>query len=159
AFSSNSDVLYLSSMTYVYQFDLTSGNIAATQQTVAIYDGFYSPSPPLATSFYLAQLAPDGKIYIVCGNSTLDIHVINNPDSLGLSCDVCQHCIHLPAFNAFTIPNHLNYFLGADTTSTICDTVTNITNNLRERNIMEVYPNPVVSENVTLKYDVLPISS
>ena len=26
----------------------------------------------------LSQLAPDGKIYINCGNSTMDIHVINN---------------------------------------------------------------------------------
>ncbi|MCX6292390.1 MAG: hypothetical protein NT126_11600, partial [Bacteroidetes bacterium] len=122
AFSPNSQVLYVSSMNYVYQFDVTSTNVASTKTTVAIYDGYYSPQPPLATVFYLSQLAPDGKIYINCGNSTIDMHVINYPDSLGLSCNLCQHCIHLPTFNAFTIPNHPNYFLGAETGS-LCDTV------------------------------------
>ncbi|MCX6292657.1 MAG: hypothetical protein NT126_12995, partial [Bacteroidetes bacterium] len=122
AFSANSQILYVSSMNYVYQFNVSVVNIPATQTTVAVYDGFYSPQPPLATVFFLSQLAPDGKIYINCGNGTLDIHVINYPDSLGLSCNLCQHCIHLPTFNAFTIPNHPNYFLGAETGS-LCDTV------------------------------------
>ena len=55
AFSPNSKVLYLSSMKYVYQFDLSASNIAASKTTVAVYDGYYSPQPPFATSFYLSQ--------------------------------------------------------------------------------------------------------
>ncbi|MCX6290300.1 MAG: T9SS type A sorting domain-containing protein, partial [Bacteroidetes bacterium] len=146
AFSPNSLVLYASSMNYVYQFDVTASNIAATQTTVAIYDGYYSPQPPLATLFYLSQLAPDGKIYINCGNSTVDIHVINYPDSLGLSCDLCQHCIHLPTYNGFTIPNHPNYFLGVESGS-LCDTVLAVQSSQVQNLKLSVFPNPTSSNS------------
>ncbi len=123
AFSPNSKVLYLSSTNYIYQFDLTDADIPASKATVAVYDGFYSHHPLLKTTFYLTQLMSDGKIYVVTGNGTDYLHVINNPDSIGLGCNVCQHCLHLPQDNHFTIPNYPNYFLGADTTSSLCDTL------------------------------------
>src|SRR5205085_5192250 len=63
AFSASSQFLYVSSTTYVYQFDMNAVDIAASKTTVAVWDTFYSPSPPAATVFYLAQLGPDGKIY------------------------------------------------------------------------------------------------
>lgn len=158
AFSPNSKVLYVSSTSYVYQFDLNAPNIPASQTTVAVWDGYYSPQWPLATTFYLSQIAPDGKIYINCGNSTLDIHVINYPDSLGFACDVCQHCIHLPAYNGFTIPNHPNFFLGAEVGS-ICDTITSITR-LSEADLnLSVSPVPVISQNITISYSPSPESS
>jgi hypothetical protein len=159
AFSSNSRVLYVSSTSYIYQYDLTATNISSSQVTVATWDGFYSPNPPLAATFYLAQLAPDGKIYICCTNSTLDIHVINNPDSLGLSCDVCQHCVHLPAYNAFTIPNHPNYHLGTWQGSS-CDTLDVGIHNaaLTMQDDVNIFPNPVtrilyaaLNQNIKLK--------
>lgn len=145
AFSPNSKVLYVSSTRYVYQYDLTSANIPSTQITVAVWDGFYSPVPPYATSFSLAQLAPDRKIYIATGSSTEDIHVINYPDSLGLACNVCQHCIHLPTIIGTTVPNFPNYFLGADTNSTICDTLRLGIDNAEftMQNDVNVFPNPV----------------
>jgi hypothetical protein len=59
---------------------------------VATWDGF-EENGFFATTFYLAQLAPDGKIYINSNNGVSYLHVINNPDSLGLACDVCQHCV------------------------------------------------------------------
>ncbi|MCX6290297.1 MAG: hypothetical protein NT126_00865 [Bacteroidetes bacterium] len=155
AFSPNSKVLYVSSQNYVYQFDINSSNIPSSQTTVAIYDGFYSPQFPLASTFYLSQLAPDGKIYINCGNGSVDIHVINYPDSLGLSCDLCQHCIHLPTYNGFTIPNHPNYFLGAEIGS-LCDTVLTVNSfNLAPNNSFHVFPNPVTSGDLTFTYNVL----
>ena len=141
AFSPNSQILYAASTLYVYQFDLTSSNIAATKQTIATWDGYYSPAFPLASTFYLPQLAPDGKIYINCTNSTVDIHVINYPDSLGMFCDLQQHSVHLPAYNAFTIANHPNYFLGALAGSP-CDSLTpvkEITNNTIP---IRINPNP-----------------
>ncbi|HRF38555.1 MAG TPA: hypothetical protein PK198_07190, partial [Saprospiraceae bacterium] len=61
--------------------------------------------------FYLAQLAPDGKIYINSNNGVRYLHVINQPDSLGLACDVCQHCVELPSINALSLPNFPNYRL------------------------------------------------
>jgi WD40 repeat protein len=145
AFSEDSKILYVSSMSYIYQYDMTSSNVLATQTIVAINDTFASPSPPFYTTFFLSQLAPDGKIYVNCGNGTLDMHVVNYPDSLGIVCAVCQHCIHLPSFNAFTIPNFPNYFLGADTTSSICDTVhLGIQNaELKMQDELNLFPNPV----------------
>ncbi|MCX6290572.1 MAG: T9SS type A sorting domain-containing protein, partial [Bacteroidetes bacterium] len=64
-----------------------------------------------------------------------------------------QHCIHLPTFNAFTIPNHPNYFLGAETGS-LCDTVlaTNYSN-LSFTGSLQVFPNPVLSNSeITFSY-------
>ena len=143
AFSLSGRYLYISSTFYVYQFDMQATDIAASQFTVAVWDTFYAPHTPFATVFYLSQLAPDGKIYINCSNSTTVIHVINYPDSAGLSCDVCQNCIQLPAFNGFTIPNHPNYFLGAEG-GTVCDSLTSdiptITTSIESFNI---FPNPV----------------
>jgi len=155
AFSPSSNILYVSSTSYVYQFDLTAANVPASQTTVAVWDGFYSPQFPFATTFYLSQLAPDGKIYINCGNSTLDMHVINYPDSLGMACGVCQHCIHLPAFKGFTIPNYPNYFLGSET-GTICDSLTSILERKKSVLKLEMFPNPITSENVTFTYSTLP---
>ncbi len=140
AFSANSKVLYASSSDYIFQFDLTASNIPSTKTTVAVWDTFYSPSPPFATTFYLCELAPDGKIYISCGNGTDYLHVINYPDSVGLSCNVCQHCIHLPTYNAFTIPNFPNYFLGADSTS-ICDSLSSVPL-LSKTDVVNIFPNP-----------------
>jgi hypothetical protein len=96
----------------------------------------------LATVYYLSQLAPDNKIYINCLNGTLDLHVINYPDSAGAACGFCQHCIHLPAFNAFTIPNHPNYFLGP-LVGSVCDTLhIGIDDVLNTNNTFNLFPNP-----------------
>ena len=110
AISPNSRFLYVSSYRYIYQYDLWAENIEATKDTVAIYDGFIIP-PIFATRFFLAQLAPDGKIYISATNSVPYLHVINHPDLPGDSCDVCQHCVQLPTWNAFSMPNFPNYRL------------------------------------------------
>jgi hypothetical protein len=123
AFSPNSNVLYVSNVFHVYQFDLTAANIPASMDTVATYDGFldsYPPWPALPTLFALTALAPDGKIYITTGNSTHYFHSIDNPDVIGTGCNVNQHSIQLPAYYFNTLPNHPNYFLGCDTTCTPC---------------------------------------
>ena len=142
AFSPNSRYLYMSSHLYLYQFDTWATNIAASQITVAEWDTFYSPQPPFATTFYLPMLASDGKIYINTSNGTDRMHIINFPDSGGLACDVCQHCLILPTFNAFTMSNYPNYFLGAETGS-LCDTLTSVVENSSLTISLTVKPNPV----------------
>ncbi len=111
AISPNSRFLYVPSFKYLYQYDLWADNIAASKDTIAIWDGFLDP-PVFATTFYMAQLAPDGKIYISSNNSVHYLHVINHPDLPGDSCDVCQHCIEMPSKNAFSLPNFPNFRLG-----------------------------------------------
>ncbi len=61
AFSPNGRYLYASSVFDVYQFDTQASEIAATEIHIAHWDSTYSPSPPFATLFDMAQLAPDGK--------------------------------------------------------------------------------------------------
>ena len=153
AFSPNSNVLYVSSMNYVYQFDMTAADIAASKFTVGVWDGFFSYGPPLSTSFYLSYLAPDGKIYINCGNGTSHIHVINQPDSLGHASALCQHCIHLPVRNAFTIPNHPNYFLGAEV-GTLCDSLGVGVSKQQDSKLIAIYPNPVTGNEITISHSV-----
>ena len=158
AFSGNSRFLYCANINELYQFDMQSGNIAASQQTVAVWDSFYSPSPPFATLFSVPLLAPDGKIYMSTGNGTFHIHVINNPDSAGLACDVQQHSIQFQHYYANGLPNHPNYFLGCDSTlGCLCaSTVGEPELNPPQGNI-KIFPNP--NNGVfTLQFNVMSIS-
>ena len=99
-------------------------------------------------------LAPDGKIYISTTSSTPYLHVINNPDSMGTACDLCQHCINLPALNAFTMPNFPNYALGAEAGS-LCDSLTNSISELHKLNSdISIFPNPA-GAYATIKYNIL----
>ena len=111
AISPNSRYLYVSSFVNVYQYDLWASDIEASRDTVAEWDGFVEDDF-FATTFYLAQLAPDGKIYINTNNTTSYLHVIEQPDLPGDSCQVCQHCVDLPTKNSFSLPNFPNYRLG-----------------------------------------------
>lgn len=145
AFSPNGQYLYVSGIKYLYQFDVLVPNIELSKDTVAIWDGFFSPQFPFATNFYLMQLAPDGKIYINSSNGVKFLHTIDFPDSGGVACGVCQHCTPLPTFNAWTMPSYPNYFLGADSGS-VCDTlqlgIKHTESKMQER--ISVYPNPVM---------------
>ena len=70
----------------------------------------------LPTRFYLAQLAPNGKIYIsVPPNSSEFICILSTiPDSAGLACNVeATWSESLPTRNGFSMPNFPNYRLGA----------------------------------------------
>ena len=92
----------------------------------------------------MAELGPDNRMYINCGNGTLDIHRIEYPDSAGLACDVQQHSIHLATYNAFTIPNHPNYFLGSIPGSP-CDSLTPVAE--IKNNIIPIRINPNPAQN------------
>lgn len=145
AFSSNSKLLYVSAELNLYQFNIadTSQSLDNLKFLVASWDTFYSPNPPYATTFYLAQLAYNGKIYLSSTNGVQHMHVIDHPDSIGISCGVCQHCVSLPSFNSFTIPNIPNYFLGADSGS-VCDTLmlSSLPLVAKDEPNLSIFPNP-----------------
>jgi len=141
AFSATSNYLYVSSTQYLYQYDLQAPNIDSSRITVATYDGFSDPNPPFRTYFYLAQLAPDNKIYLNTSNGTSYLHVIMNPDSAGLTCNVIQHGLKLPSYNSYTLPNFPYYKLGADSGS-ICDTISAVNNIRFDSTAISVFPNP-----------------
>ncbi len=122
AISPNSRFLYSSMVEFVVQFDLQAGDIGASMDTVAVYDGFTSPYVPWETAFNLAGLQPDGKIYYSNSTSTTALNVINRPDLPGLACDVQQHGIILPKFNHWTVTHNPNYRLG-EWEAAPCDTL------------------------------------
>ena len=113
-FSPNSNYLYVSNAEIIYQYELSQPNLAATEINVAAWDSFVDPFNQLQVGFMNTQLAPDGKIYITSGNSTHYMSVIDQPDNPGLACNVMQHAVQLPALYFNTLPNHPNYFLGAN---------------------------------------------
>ncbi|MBK9514254.1 MAG: T9SS type A sorting domain-containing protein [Flavobacteriales bacterium] len=123
---------------------------------IAEWDTFYSPFPPFATVFDMAQLAPDGKIYISTSNGTLHLHVINNPDAPGLGCNMVQHQLELPRYFSNSLPNHPNYHLGP-VDGSICDSL-GVNVGLPERGppiAINAYPNPS-NGRFTLSYAAQP---
>jgi hypothetical protein len=158
AFSPNSQLLYVSSYIDAYQFDLMASDIPGSMVLIAEWDTFYSPFPPFATVFDMAQLAPDGKIYISTSNSTLHLHVISNPDVPGLGCNMVQHQLELPRYFSNSLPNHPNYHLGP-VDGSICDSL-GINVGLPERGppiAIKTYPNPS-NGRFTLSYTAQPMA-
>ena len=135
AVSPNSRFLYVCARKRVYQFDLTADHIESSKIQVAEWDGTYNP---YATIFYLAALAPDGKIYISSTSSTFNLHVIENPDSMGLACNLIQHGVTLPSYNFATIPNIPHYCRSEEE----CEVLINSTYKAVEEPLIIIYPNP-----------------
>ena len=109
--SPNSRYLYLSATVWLYQYDLQATDIASSRTIVGEYDGTLLPFP---TTFYRAQLAPDGKIYITATNGNRSMHVIHYPDLPGLACDFENNAVKVN--NAIfwgSMPYFPNYRLGA----------------------------------------------
>lgn len=139
AVSSNSRYLYVCARTRVYQFDLLTSNIEASKIQVAQWDGTYNP---YATIFYMAALAPNGKIYISSTSSTLNLHVIEKPNCQGLSCQLVQRGVELPSFNFATIPNLPHY----RTSNEECDTTSSSITIIMNKHTVALYPNPTSGE-------------
>jgi len=146
AISSNSRFLYICARKNLYQFDLRAPDIEASKVKIATWDGYQNPYP---TIFYLAALAPDGKIYISNTSSTYNLHVINKPNCPGLSCELVQHGIVLPSYNFATIPNMPHYrqsYFECDSTLIGSVEVIQIGRKLT------VFPNPA-SEQIYLPFE------
>jgi hypothetical protein len=139
AFSPNSRYLYVSTNEHVYQYDTWAANISASRITVATYDGFVSGGH---STFFAMQLAPDNKIYISTWEGTNFLHVINDPDQIGVACNLVQHQLQLPSFNAQGLPNAPNYYLGPIIAS-VCDSLSiGINEGIENGNLIELFPNP-----------------
>ncbi|MBL7778916.1 MAG: T9SS type A sorting domain-containing protein [Chitinophagales bacterium] len=147
AISPNGRFLYIGIIKYVLQYDLQAPDIAASVDTVAVYDGYQSP---IGSVFYTMQLGPDGKIYESCGATETVYHVINYPDKKGDSCGFVQHGIQLPSPSG-GVPNFPNYRLGA-LSGSACDTLgTGLTSSPSGRIEVGLYPNPA-TEFVVIDY-------
>ena len=119
AISPNSRFVYFSSFNKIFQADLDSINPLDNMEIVAQYDGFVDDFP---TRFFMAQLAPDGKIYLCAPDGAKYLHIIDYPDRKGVASKVRQHAFKLPTYNLFSLPNFPNYRLGPLDGSS-CDTL------------------------------------
>ena len=136
-FSPNNRFVYVSDVIWLTQYDLWASNIQDSVQ-IAIDSTQFE-------RLNMLQLAPNGKIYLSswAGLQTIDsIHVINNPDAKGDSCNFRYAYQPTYTHNAIGMPNSINYRLGPLAGSG-CDTITAI-NNVQavDDNPVRVYPNP-----------------
>jgi len=137
-FSPSSRFLYLSAQLYIFQFDLVNSPSALIPTVVATVDSTFLA--PQICYFLTPQLAPDNKIYLASWASSYAMHTIHYPDSPGVACLVQQHSILLPCQNAITVPNLINYNLGA--LQPLCDTTLSVGQPNLVSHTVEIYPNP-----------------
>jgi len=150
AVSPNSRFAYLSALYDLYQIDLWEDDIQASLVHIAHIDGFTDPT--WQSSFSLAQLGPDCKIYIINSGTNNYLHVINKPNEKGKACDFRQHSFYLPNRNYNgSLPNFPHFRIDDDD---ICDsTLTFIPKVfwIRDRLDVNIYPNPV-RDKLTLQF-------
>lgn len=145
AFSPNSRYLYIQNQRYyLYQFDTWAKDLTQSGVLIGKYDGFRDTSDQLLfpTIFHSMTTAPDGKIYMATGTSTIFLHVIHAPDLPGLACDFRQHDIAMPTNIAFFVPSFPNYRL-RDWANSPCDTLGISTSGGRLSDVtLQLRPNP-----------------
>jgi hypothetical protein len=142
SFSPNSRFLYISKPDTLWQFDMQSTDVLASQTFIAKYDGYVDSTLGVANAFWLHWLAPDGKIYINATSSSRVLHVINNPDELGSACNFQQHSLHFPTYNNGTTPTYVNLNL-LQVPGSVCDSLGVGSNELQITNYeLKIMPNP-----------------
>ena len=143
--------VYNTDSLYLLQYDLNALDIPLSCDTL---DRFFNPVLSGAV-----RLGPDNKIYFsryynwgfpyypypdsVRNYVNENLSVINNPDSLGSSCDYQPFSFDLGGKRTYHgLPNNPNYSLGP-LTGSLCDTIVAATNEIYERHgIILISPNP-----------------
>ena len=105
----------------LWQFDLHAPDIFASGVLLAQTDGWVDDAN-FPDSFWLLQLAPDGKIYVGGVGNFKYLHVIHQPDSAGLACRAEKHSVKLLSYCFVGMPTFPNFRLGAFKGSA-CDTL------------------------------------
>jgi outer membrane protein assembly factor BamB len=117
AFSPSGRFLYVDNPTELNQYDLWS---------LPIHDSVRIETDTEVYQMNILQLAPNGKIYISCWNGgSYAMHVINQPDSLGLACDFQLFGQPTRTQSPVALPYFPNYRLGA-VIGSACDTISAI---------------------------------
>lgn len=108
--SPSGQYLYISVKRHLYQMDLFSADVEASQTLVGEFDGY---ADPLAANFGRGLMGPDCKLYIYPGNDNRVIHIVHNPNEPGLDCNFEQHALNTLTHHGSTFPNFPNFRLGA----------------------------------------------
>ncbi len=156
-FSSNSQYLYASMDSLIYQIDMQAKNLSEAKEVIAEYDGFVV-NGDWPSRFNAAYLGPDCKIYIVPAGTIEYLTVINYPNKKSTASGIEQHGLKTPTKIGWSMPNYPHFRLGAiGEKHTPCDSTINpyitATGNIKEEVpvTFAVYPNPAQSHiNVDL---------
>ncbi|MCF8237731.1 MAG: T9SS type A sorting domain-containing protein [Saprospiraceae bacterium] len=89
----------------------------------------------------LAQLGPDGRIYIAPTGSGLCLHVLKYPELPGNECELTINEIDLPVYTHNSLVHYPNYRLGAMEGSP-CDTLSTSVAEPGPQGELKIYPNP-----------------
>lgn len=131
SFSPNSQLLYLSNIDSLFQYDLNSPNIRNSKLLL------FSPNCADSCGFGQHQISSNGKIYIAnesgpfFGNYiynlyNMSISYIENPNVVGLSCNFVYLGQYLGGKRSFFgLPNIPNYSLGP-LAGSACDTLASV---------------------------------
>jgi len=135
----------------LFQYDLTAGSIINSKIQIWIDTN----SSNITRSIGEHQLGPDGKIYISNSYAGIPIYwtsiynsnlsVINNPDSIGLSCNFTPYSFNLAGGHcSWGLPNLPNYNLGRWIDSP-CDSISTIMDFNSIDSSFSIYPNPATN--------------
>jgi hypothetical protein len=110
-FSPNGRFLYINGIYALFQHDLKAEDIRASGVLLGKADSTYEWQMPFEASY----ISPNDKIILgTWGGGSTKMHVIEQPDSVGLTCDFRKCSLYLPKVNvAASIANMINYDLGA----------------------------------------------
>lgn len=155
AFSPNENVIYVcqnDTTSYLFQYDLTASNIAASKDTII----------EITSPFYyggMLRLAPDDKIYwsglwnngvnytypyadTMYHTENMNLSVINDPNVLGSGCNLAMYSFFLNGKRTYWgLPNNPNYSLGP-VIGSVCDTLTAVSTLKNNDHLFSIYPNP-----------------
>ncbi|MFN8323224.1 MAG: T9SS type A sorting domain-containing protein [Chitinophagales bacterium] len=148
-FSPNGRFLYIFCSFRIFQFDLQATPIQSSRQSIGVFNPTHRV--PFSQTFFNAQLAPDGKIYVSSGNTNYGVGIIDNPNGQGASCNFNDTALNLPTFIS-GVPYYPNYRLGPLSGSP-CDTISNLneTERAAKEKQLKVFPNPA-TDFVTVDY-------
>ena len=119
AFSPNNRFFYAMLSSRILQYDLWAEDVEASLVEVGEWNGEGWPNP---AGYFMAQLAPDGRIYISPVTGGKGLNGINRPNEKGEACDVGQPALYAPHQIAVLMPYFPNYRLGP-LDGSACDTL------------------------------------
>jgi hypothetical protein len=147
SFSPNSQLLYVSTLDTLFQYDLNAVDIRNSRIVI------FNDTCPVHCHIGQHLLGPDNKIYIAnasgygFGNTIYDafnmsISYIENPNASGLSCDFYYLGQYLGGKRSFFgLPNIPNFGIGP-LSGTVCDTLTGINELFDPDTHFTILPNP-----------------
>lgn len=119
--------------TTFYQYDLSNWD----KDSILSSKYEYYAGDTYTSKLGVAQLAPDGKIYIA-RNSKNYLGVINSPNATGVACDFVLDGFYLNGkTSSYVLPNFISSYF---------DFSTSVKSPMLSNSKIEVYPNPAVNQ-------------